>query len=84
MQRFPSRIEWSKKHIGLPSPEVLHQEDRFPEHLALKVNGAYIQDTQGAAGIRDCTLKGCTQNLTSSGSQGRSSNLKGDWVRLTC
>ena len=31
-------------------------------------------------GDRDSTLKGCTQNLTPSWTQGKSNNLKGVWV----
>ena len=73
-----ARNEGSEPHIRLPSLGVLHQEDKPPEHLALKANRAYFQETQRAMG------KGHTQNLTCFGTQGRSSNLKEAWVRLTC
>ena len=36
MQRFFPRSEGSKTHFKLPNPRVLHQEDKLPEHLALK------------------------------------------------
>ena len=56
-----------------------------PERLALKPSGAYFPEGQRAVGNnRDSTLKGCTQNLTCSRTQGRSSNLKGAWIRPTC
>ena len=34
-------------------------------------------------GNRDYTFKGCSQNLTCSGIQSRSRNLKGSWIRPT-
>ena len=81
LQRFSPRNQGSELNVGLPSLGILHQEDEFPEHLSLKANGAYFLENQRTVGNRDSTLKGCIQNLTCSGTQGRSSNLKGGWVR---
>ena len=76
MQRFSPRSKGSEPHIRLPRPRVLHWEDEPPKCLALKASGAYLE-FQRAVGNRDSTLKGHTQNLTSSKGQGRSSDLKG-------
>ena len=81
MKRFSPRSNGSESHIGLPSPGVLQWEKEPSECLALKTSVAYFWETQRAMGNRDSTLKGCTQNCTRSGTQGRSSNLKGVWVR---
>ena len=83
-QRFSPRSEGSKTLIRLSSSGVPHWEDKPPEHLALKVRGDYLQESQKAVQNRDSTPKGYTQNLTHSGTQGKSSNSKGAWVRLTC
>ena len=42
-------------------PVVLHQEDKFPKLLDLKVRGAYFWESQRAMGNRDFTLKGDTK-----------------------
>ena len=34
-------------HIRLPNLDFLHWEDEPPESLALKVSGAYFQESQG-------------------------------------
>ena len=43
------------------------------------VCGLLWRETEGQ-GDRDSTLKGCTQNLTHSWTQGKNNNLKGVWV----
>ena len=83
MQRFSPRSEGSEPHIGLHSPGVLHWKDEYPQYLALKASGAFFQETLWAVGNRDSTLKRYTQNRIHCGTQGRSSNLKGPWVRTT-
>ena len=64
-----------------PNRRVLCQEGEPPEHLALKVSGAYLWESQRAGGNRDFTLKGCTHKLML---QGTSINLKRAWDRPTC
>ena len=51
-QRFSQRSQGSEPHIRLPSLEVLHKEDKFSEHLALKGSGAYFQESQRAIANR--------------------------------
>ena len=67
-----------------PGPGFLHQEDELPKCLVLKTRVAYFLETQGSVGNRDFTFKGRTHNLTHSRTQGRSSGLKGAWVRPHC
>lgn len=46
------------------NPWKLHWRDRPPKYLALKTNGAYIQETQKAIGTGDSALKGlCADSL---------------------
>lgn len=72
-------------HIRFPNPGVLHQGDKkSPEHLVLKANRACIQETHRSTGNRYFTLKGHMQNLTSSESQHKDSDLKEVWVRHNC
>ena len=84
LQRFSPTSKGSESLIRLLSMEVLCQEDKPPEHLYLKASRAHFQKSQKAEGNRASTLKEWTQNLTHSRIQGRSSNLKGAWVRPTC
>ena len=84
MQRFSSRSEGPESHIGSPSLGVLLWKDEPLEHLALMASGACIRESQLAIGNRDSDLKGCTQNLACSETQGRGRNLKGACVKLTC
>ena len=84
MQRFSPRSERSKSHIRLPSLGVLFWEDELPEYLTLRSVGSFFLSYQMAGGNRNFTLKGHTQSLTCSGTQGRSINLIGTWVRPTC
>ena len=39
LQRFLHRSESSESYIRLPSPRILHGEDKPPEHLSLQVSG---------------------------------------------
>ena len=71
-------------YIGLPSPGVLHWEDKPPECFILKASVPYFWESQRTGRNRDSTLKRWAQNLTHSKTQGRSNNLKGVWVRPTC
>ena len=41
-----ARNQGSEPHIKLPSLRVMHQEDKLPECLTLKVSRAYFQKTQ--------------------------------------
>ena len=61
----------SKPHIELPRLQVLYQEGKPPEHLVLQASGAFFWESQRAVENRVSTLKGHTQNLISSGIQGR-------------
>ena len=79
---LPNERERPEPHIRLPSLGVLCSEDEPPKHLSLKASRA--SKSQRVVGNRDSTLKGHTQNLTHSGTQVRSSNLKRSWVRMTC
>lgn len=83
MQRVSPKSEGSEPHSGFPSLG-LPLEDDAPEHLVLKASGAYFLESQRAVGSRNSALKGHTQNLSCSRPQGRSSNLKGAWVRSIC
>ena len=56
LQRFSPRSKGSEPHKGL-SPEVLQREDESPEHLVLKVSGAYFWESQRVIGNRDYILK---------------------------
>ena len=47
--------------------------------LGLEGQWGLLSGEPGAVGYRDSTLKACTQNLTYSRDQGRSSNQKGAW-----
>ena len=51
-------------HIRHPNSWNLHQRDEPPKHLALKTNGAYIQETQRAVGNWNSAFKGITCRLT--------------------
>ena len=59
--RQENRSKGSQRDIRLPSTGVLYQEDELPEHLALKISGAFFQEFQKAGGNRHFTFKGCTQ-----------------------
>ena len=58
IQRFSHRSETSEPHIRLPSPGVLHREDKPIECLALKTSGAYFGESQRTVGNRDSTHVG--------------------------
>lgn len=77
MQMLFLRSECSEPHIRLSRLGALHWDDELPERLTLKVGRAYFWGSQRAVGNRDSTLKGGTQDLTHSRTQGRNSNLKG-------
>ena len=55
---------------------------RWAPGLSFEGQGAYFWETQRAVGNRDYTRKGHTQNLSCSGAQGWSNNLKGAWASL--
>ena len=76
MLKFSPRSEGSRPHVRLASTV---KKSPFKVSL-LRLAGLIFG--QRAVGNRNSTLKGCTQNFTHSGTQGRSSNLKGTWVRL--
>ena len=61
--------------------ELLYWEEEPTEQLALKARGAWFQESHKTGERRN--LKG-TQNLTCSGTQGKSTNLIGAWARPTC
>ena len=84
MQSFSPRSKGSESYTEVSSPRVWYKKDKPPEYLALKASRAYFPEGQRAVGNRDPTHKGHPQNLTHSRTQGRSSNLKGAWVRPTC
>ena len=79
-QRFSPRSKGSKPQEGLPNLWVLHQEDEPLECLTLKASRVYFQESQRIVANRDSTLNRCTSSRT----QGRSNNLKGAWLSLTC
>ena len=58
------------------------QERWAPGLFSFEGLEAYFWETQRAVGNRDYTLKGHTQNLSCSGTQGWSNNLKGAWASL--
>ena len=60
----------------IPQLGVLNWKYKPPEHLTLKASTAYFQERQRAVGNKDSTIRGHTQNLTSSETQVRSNNLK--------
>lgn len=66
-----------------PQPWVVQWGDELPQCLVFKVNRAYFKESQGAVGNGDSTLKRLTENLTHFRTQGRSSYLKGIWIRPT-
>ena len=72
LQRFSHNSENSKPLVGLPSLEVLYQDDKRPKHVTLK-----------ARGNRDVTLTGHMQNLTHTRTQGKAVAFIGAWARPT-
>ena len=56
-QRFSHRNERSELHIRLPCLGVRHQEEKPPEHLALKASGAWSQELHRTTGNRNSTLR---------------------------
>lgn len=73
--------EVPRPHIRLCRLRVLPREEEaeFPDHLALKASGTYFPGEPRGIGNRDFTLIGCTQSLTCSWTQGRSSNWIWGW-----
>lgn len=68
-------LAWEKKTIPPPtSPRVLG----FEGHEGL------LQELHRTEGNKDLTLKGFAQNLTCTGTKGKSSNFIGVWARPTC
>ena len=59
---FFHRNESSELHVRTPSLGVQHWEEEPPEHLALKVSGAWLQELHRTGGNKDFSLKGHTQN----------------------
>ena len=57
LRRFFPRRTRSKPYTGLLSPWILHQEDKSPECLTLRVNRACIWESQKATGNKDSTFK---------------------------
>ena len=57
MNRFSPRIEGSELHFMLANLWVLCQEDKLPEHLALKGNGACLGSPRGLCEIETLLLK---------------------------
>lgn len=64
LQKDSQRREKFKPNFKLSNPEVLHQEDKPPEHLVLHGSGAYVRESQKAGENREFTLKGHTQYAT--------------------
>lgn len=64
--------------------EFLLWGDEPPERLALNARRINFRSPIGLGEIRDLTLKGHTQNLICSGTQGKSSNLIRAYARPTC
>lgn len=83
MQSFSLRSKGSEHPIKqLPRLGFLHQKDEPLEFIALKASRAIFWESQRAMGNRDSILKEHTPNFTSSGTLGKSNNLKGALLRL--
>ena len=52
--------------------------------MGLKAKEAYFGETRRPVGNRDSTLQGAHTESPGSRAQGRSSRLKGSWIRPTC
>ena len=72
LQGFFPRREVTKPHLRGPTLRVLHWEDK-PQNTQGQ-QGSLSAEAEGCS--RDSSLKGLTQNVTCSKTQGRSSNLK--------
>lgn len=63
-------------HIRNPNPCDLHRREQPLPSLALKSNGAYIQENHRAVENGNCTLKGLKCKLAGPGTQHKSSSWK--------
>lgn len=81
-QRAPLRAKGSEPHIRLPSLGVLHQEEEPPAWVVLKASRPYFQENPLGSGKQTPLFKG-THKISRSGTQGRSSHVKGAWARPT-
>lgn len=54
---LPLQSKGFEPHVRLPSPGILHREDKPPKCLALRAGRAYFQESQKAVGNRDSTRK---------------------------
>lgn len=68
-------------HVRLPSPGILHWKDKPRTSGFESQEGLLSGESEGCG--EDSSVKGCTQRFTHFGTQGRSSHLRGDWVRPT-
>lgn len=80
---YPQGARGPSPTLGLPAQESCANTSHL-EHLALKVNATYFQESQNIMGNRDSLLRKHTHHLTHSRNRSRSSHLKGDWITPTC
>ena len=70
-QRLTYRSESSEPHIKLSCVGIWHQEKETLEHLALKANGACVQELHVTGGNGDPILKRHTQDFMCTGARGK-------------
>ena len=70
-QKFSYRSECSEPCSRLPSLGSLEQEKEPPENQTLKASGFWLQEFHRTGGNKHSTLKGCTQGLVHTRTQGK-------------
>ena len=83
LQRFSCSRETPECHTEIPSPGYSTGKRSLQSIWLWRPSGLNCRSPT-RLGEKDFTLKGLTQNLTCTRTQGKSSNLIGAWARSTC